>query len=137
MPPTIYINSILSKQFQHWYQQDDWYLQDNLLSLDNPGANMEYGREVSKLIGRKLNETMLHSLTILTVLRLLSDGKCYLLVMDLPFPSCWRKNSISKILLIRIYYAQCNVIFFSFILIQPNSIAIEVTYHTNEFPTTN
>ena len=51
------------------------------MSLDNnPGANMEYGREVSKLIGRKLNETMLHTLTILTVLRLLSDGMCYLVM---------------------------------------------------------
>ena len=38
---------------------------------------MEYGREVSRLIGKKLNETMLHTLTILTVLRLLSDGKIY------------------------------------------------------------
>ena len=38
---------------------------------------MEYGREVSRLIGKKLNETMLHTLTILTVLRLLSDGKIH------------------------------------------------------------
>ena len=45
--------------------------------MDHNSANMEYGRDVSRLIGRKLNETMLHALTILTVLRLLSDGKTF------------------------------------------------------------
>ena len=37
--------------------------------------NMERGRDFGRLVGRKLNDTMLHSLTILTLLRLLSDGK--------------------------------------------------------------
>ena len=45
--------------------------QTEILSLDT----MDYGHRISKLIGKKLNETMIHSLTILTVLRLLSDAK--------------------------------------------------------------
>ena len=36
---------------------------------------MAYGQNISQLVGRKLNETMLHTLTILTVMRLLSEGK--------------------------------------------------------------
>ena len=36
---------------------------------------MDYGQRASRLIGKKINETMIHTLTILTVLRLLSDAK--------------------------------------------------------------
>ena len=36
---------------------------------------MEYGNGISRLIGRRINETMIHTLTLLTVLRLLSEAK--------------------------------------------------------------
>ena len=36
---------------------------------------MDYGYHISKLVGRKVNETMLHTLTILTVMRLLSEAQ--------------------------------------------------------------
>ena len=36
---------------------------------------MEYRHSLSHLIGRQLNQTMLHTLTLLTVMRLLSQGK--------------------------------------------------------------
>ena len=36
---------------------------------------MDYGHKISRLIGKTLNETMIQSLTILTVLRLLTDAK--------------------------------------------------------------
>ena len=39
---------------------------------------MEYGNGISRLIGRRINETMIHTLTLLTVLRLLRFGFCIL-----------------------------------------------------------
>ncbi len=47
-------------------------LQSHLLSLDTMDS---YGQRISRLIGQKVNQTMIHTLTLLTVLRLLSDAK--------------------------------------------------------------